>query len=312
MGCWRATCGLSNLPIHENDEVVAFLLKEKSLSELRGGQFHAVDDLYIPISAPIIGKYDGYGSIKDIDEKYSDLILKQVRSFFKENISSDTLSIKSNTSSIDIEVASIEDIVYEFERGNIIQVANKEIIELYAQSGEFHKGYYFTGLILFHKDIYDKLINLKSSSNLFKENYTLANNFKQIDLKKQVSNEKFELLMNQIVYESRLPHSEHKYFDVYMYWYSKEDSVSINLELLDYLRNGLLISSIMEDLNKSWMPQKISSQLNNNYDTFKKLNEIIINKINDSEKKEEENHDRLSSVNLDALKSIAEKFNVDL
>ena len=94
MGCWKATCGLSNLPIKENDKVVAFLLKEKSLGDLRGGQFANINDLFTPISAPIIGRYDGYGCIKDIEKKYKDLILEQVKSFFKEEALYDKLSIK--------------------------------------------------------------------------------------------------------------------------------------------------------------------------------------------------------------------------
>ena len=165
MGCWRATCGLSNLPIKENDEVVAFLLKETSLGNLRGGQFCSINDLFMPISAPIIGKYDGYGCLKNINEKYKDLILEQVRSFFKEEALDDKLLIKEESSSINIETASLEDIIYEFERGNVIQNAGSEIMELYNQSGEFHRGYYFTGLILFHKDIFDKMVSLKSDSD---------------------------------------------------------------------------------------------------------------------------------------------------
>lgn len=315
MGCWKATCGLSNLPINENDEVVAFLLKEKSLGDLRGGQFSDTNDLFIPISAPIFGRYDGYGCVKDIERKYSDLILEQVKSFFKEDSLDSKLSIKNDSSSINIDTASLEDIIYEFERGNVIENASREIIELYNQSGEFHRGYYFTGLILFHRDIFDKLISLKSSSDLYQENYKLAENLEQIDINNESENEALEILLNQIIFKSRLPRSEIKYFDVYVYWYKKAKEVRINKELLDFLRDGLLISNIMSSLNKPWMPQVLSSQLDDNYDVFKCLNNFISSKINNTNDDADDNSERkkdYSNYDLDVINSIAKRFNIDL
>lgn len=315
MGCWRATCGLSNLPIKENDKVVAFLLKEKSLGDLRGGQFCNVNDLFTPISVPIFGRYDGYGCIKDIESKYSDLILEQVRSFFEDDALDDKLSIKSDSSSLNVNTASLEDIIYEFERGNVVQYANNEIIELYKQSGEFHRGYYFTGLVLFHRDAFDKLVSLKSSSDLHKENYNLAENLEKINLTMKDENEVLEALLSQIVYKSRLPRSEIKYFDVYLYWYKKSKEEKINKELLDFLRDGLLISTIMDLLNKPWMPQVISSQIEDDNDVFECLNNFISSKINNVEEEiEEENKSTrdFSNYDLEMINSIAKKFNIDL
>lgn len=316
MGCWRATCGLSNLPINENDKVVAFLLKEKSLGDLRGGQFSNINDLFTPISAPIIGKYDGYGCVKDIEEKYKDLILEQVRSFFKEEALDERLSIKKECSSINIETASLEDIIYEFERGNVVQNASNEIIELYNQSGEFHRGYYFTGLILFHKDAFDKLVSLKSSSDLYKENYNLAENLEKININKETENDVIDVLMNQIIFKSRLPRSEIKYFDIYVYWYKKAKETKMNKELLDFLRDGLLISTIMSSLNKPWMPQVISSQFEDDYDVFECLNDFITSKINDNtddiEEDDNEDDKKYTDYDLEMINSIAKRFNIDL
>ena len=316
MGCWRATCGLSNLPINENDKVVAFLLKEKSLGDLRGGQFSNINDLFTPISAPIIGKYDGYGCVKDIEEKYKDLILEQVRSFFKEEALDERLSIKKECSSINIETASLEDIIYEFERGNVVQNASNEIIELYNQSGEFHRGYYFTGLILFHKDAFDKLVSLKSSSDLYKENYNLAENLEKININKETENDVIDVLMNQIIFKSRLPRSEIKYFDIYVYWYRKAKETKMNKELLDFLRDGLLISTIMSSLNKPWMPQVISSQFEDDYDVFECLNDFITSKINDNtddiEEDDNEDDKKYTDYDLEMINSIAKRFNIDL
>ena len=313
---FRATCGLSNLPIDKNDDVVVFLLKEKSVGELRGGHFFNVDDLFTPISAPIYAKYDGYGSITNINSKYKDLILNQVRNLFNRNIPGDSLSLKENSSKIDIATASLEDIIYEFERGNVIQVASENTIKLYKESGEFHRGYYFTGLIMFHKDVFESFIALNLNDELYKESYELAKNFEKLNLKKELNQDNFNRLIRQVIYESRMPNSKYKNFDVYIYWYINSSDKTINIELLDFLRNSLLISDTMSLLSKPWMPQVISVQEEKNKDIINKLNSIIKEKI---EKKESEKakimeimEEPISEMDLDIMKSIAKRFNIDI
>lgn len=313
---FRATCGLSNLPIDKNDDVVVFLLKEKSVGELRGGHFFNVDDLFTPISAPIYAKYDGYGSITNINSKYKDLILNQVRNLFNRNIPGDTLSLKENSSKINIETASLEDIIYEFERGNVVQIASDSTIELYKESGEFHRGYYFTGLIMFHKDIFEEFIALNLNDELYKESYELAKNFEKLNLKKELNQDNFNKLICQVIYESRMPNSKYKNFDVYIYWYIKSSDEVINIELLDFLRNSLLISDVMSLLSKPWIPQVISVQEEKNKDIINKLNIIIKEKLERKELEKEKImeiiEEPISKTDLDIMKSIAKRFNIDI
>lgn len=71
MGCWNGTCGVTNTPIHEGDEIVLFVLD--SFGVLSGGGFCYTTSMYIPVSLPIKGKYDGYGGIivnENINEDY--------------------------------------------------------------------------------------------------------------------------------------------------------------------------------------------------------------------------------------------------
>lgn len=71
MGSWYATCGLSQLPIHDYDEVALFLLKKNEYGKMKcGGCVHS-DGLYEPVSTVIIGEYDDYGRVKvtDYDER---------------------------------------------------------------------------------------------------------------------------------------------------------------------------------------------------------------------------------------------------
>ena len=313
---FRATCGLSNLPIDKNDDVVVFLLKEKSVGDLRGGYFVNIDDLFTPISAPIYAKYDGYGSIMNINEKYKDLITCQVRNLFNRNIPGDSLSLKDNSSKIEIATASLEDMIYEFERGNVIQIANENTINLYKESGEFHRGYYFTGLTMFHKDIFEEFIALNANSDLHKESYGLAKNFEKIDFRKVLNEANFNKLITQVIYESRMPNSEYKNFDVYVYWYINSLDKTVNTELLDFIRNSLLISDIMSLLSKPWMPQVISVEEEKNKDAINKLNEIIKNKLTKKEQvkagMKEIMAEPISEMDLDIMKSIAKRFNIDI
>lgn len=63
MGCWNATCGLTNLPILAGEEVYVFPLKEVDLSGYRS---HCeTTALYSPSLVSFIAKYNDYGAGED-------------------------------------------------------------------------------------------------------------------------------------------------------------------------------------------------------------------------------------------------------
>jgi hypothetical protein len=64
MGCWNKTCGLTNLPIFANDEIVWFLLVQTPTIEARTSYANGQWEL-IPV--PIYGVYDDYGFIEPHD-----------------------------------------------------------------------------------------------------------------------------------------------------------------------------------------------------------------------------------------------------
>jgi len=76
MGFWNGTCNLTNLPIRLDDPVYGMITLlnpyfDRSAQGLFSEYpFHSTD-YFIPISAPIKGKYDGYGGIKDIENPSS-------------------------------------------------------------------------------------------------------------------------------------------------------------------------------------------------------------------------------------------------
>jgi hypothetical protein len=68
MGCFNETCGISQLPICDGDNVLCFVLAEKKsiLREKPGIMFYP-DGIFNVIMPPISGEYDDYGGIIDIE-----------------------------------------------------------------------------------------------------------------------------------------------------------------------------------------------------------------------------------------------------
>lgn len=64
MGCWNATCNVTNLPIHAGEKVVVIpLVKVKEECEFNTCY---PTDVFVPFAMPLIGEYDEYGSIENI------------------------------------------------------------------------------------------------------------------------------------------------------------------------------------------------------------------------------------------------------
>lgn len=77
MGCWNGTCGISQLPIFDGEEVVAILIEKFS----NAGKLTAscgCTDRYTPVSFPIIGKYDDYGCIKNFERLENEFALRHL------------------------------------------------------------------------------------------------------------------------------------------------------------------------------------------------------------------------------------------
>ena len=71
MGCWNATCGLSQMPIKYNDEVKMVLLisghYHKDIST--GSGFCHPDNMFKPLFFPVNGTYNDYGGIDTTENK---------------------------------------------------------------------------------------------------------------------------------------------------------------------------------------------------------------------------------------------------
>lgn len=72
MGCWNATCILSNLPIHSGEKILAIPIAETHYPH--NGNYSYPDSIYMPIMPPLYGRYDGYGSIEDCDSLTEEVV----------------------------------------------------------------------------------------------------------------------------------------------------------------------------------------------------------------------------------------------
>ena len=60
MGCWNNTCVLTNLPIHEGEDVYVFPIKE--INQDRHRSFCYTSALYNPTMISFEAKYNDYGA----------------------------------------------------------------------------------------------------------------------------------------------------------------------------------------------------------------------------------------------------------
>ena len=87
MGCWNATCGVSQLPICSGNTVKAFLLLQSRFrKETLGSGTNYPMDYFSPFFLPVTANYDDYGSVGDIKEDWnSTFILETFQNWHSKN-----------------------------------------------------------------------------------------------------------------------------------------------------------------------------------------------------------------------------------
>lgn len=89
MGCFNVACGISKIPIRSGDQAVYIPLKISRRLKFEGrmnnGQHFLIYpyDHYVPITLPIIGKYNDHGDIEDIEVGDN---IRIIENFFDKSI----------------------------------------------------------------------------------------------------------------------------------------------------------------------------------------------------------------------------------
>ena len=62
MGSWCVVCALSGVPIHSGDPVIGWKVRLSPFGALSS------DPMFIPVSLPVVGTYDDYGGIEEVED----------------------------------------------------------------------------------------------------------------------------------------------------------------------------------------------------------------------------------------------------
>lgn len=159
MGCWNQTCGLTQLPIRCGEEVSCYVLVKNKYAEDGGGGFCYSNGQYKPMIPPIVGKYNDYGSIENIDSKYDYLyeyLMSQLKNGNLKFVDEDAKEPKN-----------LEEFIYNIERGYINTKEEQPL-----------------GFMLIHKEldsiVIDEIGNRKPYNNDFTIRELLSKEFEKI------------------------------------------------------------------------------------------------------------------------------------
>lgn len=75
MGCWNATCGVSQLPILAGEKIRVFILEPSMHSDRSPNMTCYSTDHYTPLGIPFVAEYNDYGSVENSVENYNTEIL---------------------------------------------------------------------------------------------------------------------------------------------------------------------------------------------------------------------------------------------
>lgn len=145
MGCWNQTCSLTNLPIKYKDKIVVIplMLTNPNIN----GITYNINDKCCPICTPIICNYNDYGGIEDVENK--DVTLETLKSlkflFFEKEKEKKYFNIET------------------------IEEFFEEILEEKLHI-EIDEQIYQVNYLMFHYDLYNKLIYNVSNRKLETKN----------------------------------------------------------------------------------------------------------------------------------------------
>lgn len=191
MGSFNMTGGISHLPIHYGDEIVAIIgLYNKKTSY--GQEFCPGYD-FTPLFFPVTGEYNDYGSIENIKEDYNSNYIKE---FFEIDDLEEFFGI-------------IDDVAVDRYMGTkqkkLFKKANNKIQDIIKNSFHYkfmknnHKAFdLHLGFMIDHKFIYDFLSNRKEhNDDLFdidiEQSYDKTLKFNTIHKKEKINQIKYNL-----------------------------------------------------------------------------------------------------------------------
>jgi len=146
MGCWNHTCAITNLPIHEGDEVEVIMLQFRHV--IAGSSLCYPYYYHIPLPLTFHGTYNDYGGVENCEGIALDVIVDSIRDNLFE------MEVGENTSH-DIAVKK-----EDFDVKHMFEIDHEDRLNIVNP----YKGYMdepektMIKHIVIRKEVYDKLV----------------------------------------------------------------------------------------------------------------------------------------------------------
>ena len=272
MGSWNGTCGLTNMPIMCGEKIALIpIIKCGELT--RGGGYCYSNDLYKPLTTALIGEYNDYGSIKNVENSHF------VADFFNTNYKEAIEEVAEREG--EKYPDNIEEIIDFIERGYLADMS----------------------LMMFHYDIYKRLIDEFSNRKPYKEDFTFREHIVSDynNMKKDINEFGYEMTDTfKNLFIGRYDFG--RYFasgvsDNKMAWFTNCLINNHNDILLNEMIDLIMIKNVFEYNRRLWIPSAGIGGQNQEYKLHKIIAEFIIEKEKSvteecEEESEKENYTR--------------------
>jgi len=271
MGCWNATCGISQMSIPAGEKVKAILILQSDFAkEIQGSGSCYHSTFFRPWFLPVTARYNDYGSIEDIEDDWnSQYMLRTFQKWHKEGkvkILGDDAEI--NSPGID-KFETLDEVFDCVERGALLYQKQTPDFDQekkeWVNTGRFLK----VGLFMILEDVYqallkesDRFMNLpehdyyKKSGDEDRNKFIDSINVARESFGKELT--ETEKLIRECRFESNRflgdCIEEHFALKHYREFIDNPNSVPLDefMKRMDDLRS---ISMSMSYLRKLWFPQ---------------------------------------------------------
>ena len=258
MGCWNGTCAITQLPIVYEDEVVLIPLLSTGGICSHGITYNATDK-FIPLCLPIMGTYNDYGGIENIEISEANCEYLKKLQFFEidenERLTEDKLIQafkESNMKSYDyvlsklpeqyklnkIEITDIQEFFDDFIYNEGFLVKNTSWKSVYSN----------TNYIMMHKGLYIQLLNEMNSRVPYGQTKSIRELWKEKILKEISEQNKILSLNNEDIKKIKM--------DSY-----KLQSMAKQLGIVEFSCDALCYDYFLNKLSEKYDEETMNSLL---------------------------------------------------
>lgn len=265
MGSWNQTCGLSNLPIGYNDPVTVFLL-EPGHERMGAGGYCYSDDVFRPLFIPLVGRYNDYGGVEDI-QPGSEIVL----ALFQKKLAKRRAKAGSTKQVVKPNLW-IEEDKYDKSTFETMEELVKIIERGRLNCRDFSGTEGTWGFVMFHTHIYQAMIDRLSSRVPYNQNRTFGElslaKYKQLIADRKKNPDVFWMSDDFRGVTGMMSGLSSELLEMMFEYNTVEEAAEICTE-------HILIREVMALLRKGWMPQAGQGSQNSEYALHQTLHKVV-------------------------------------